>query len=320
MGQDRDDQPLHVVGDAVGPAGQERRGLGRPEERAGRAGAGPEGEGVAAPGGLGDGHHVPHDGRVHLHPLGCLLEAADLRGREDRGQVREDAARLPRYDAPLGLGRGVADLDPHQEAVHLGLGERMGPVILEGVLGRDHHEGSGERVGLVVQRDLRFVHRLQEAGLGLGAGPVDLVGQDDVGEQRARPELKGPGLGVEDVDPEDVGGEQVAGELDPLERAAKRAGQSLGERGLPHPRDILDEEVAPGEERDEGEPDLVRLAHQHPLELSPEAGEGLGGHGGGRGGHAGSLCKGWQRPEIASTRSRGAIIVPGGEAIFLERG
>ncbi len=309
MGQNRDGQPLHVVGDAVGPAGQERRGLGRPEEGTGGAGAGPEGEGVAAAGGLGDGHHVPHEGRVHLDPLGRLLEPADLRGGEDRRQVREDAARLPGDDLPLGLGRGVADVDPHQEAVHLGLGERMGPVILEGVLGRDHHEGSGERVGLVIQRDLRLVHRLQQAGLGLGAGPVDLIGQDDVGEQGARLELEGPRLGAPDADPEDVGGEQVAGELDPLEGAPERAGQSLGKRGLPHPRHIFDEEVAPSEERDEGEPDLVRLAHQHPLELGPEAGEGcVGDRRGGRG-HAGSLREGSEGREIPSkvsnNRTRG---------------
>jgi hypothetical protein len=45
-------------------------------------------------------------------------------------------------------------------------------------------------VGDAVDRDLPLLHALQQRGLGLRAGPVDLVADDHVGEDRARLELE----------------------------------------------------------------------------------------------------------------------------------
>ena len=36
---------------------------------------------------------------------------------------------------------GVSDAEAHEEAIELRLGERVGAVVFDGVLGGDHHEG-----------------------------------------------------------------------------------------------------------------------------------------------------------------------------------
>jgi hypothetical protein len=71
--------------------------------------------------------------------------------------------------------------------------------------------------------------------LGLRAGSVDLVANDDVGEDRARLKLEVTGIPVPDRNPGHVGGEQVGGELDPVEAAVDAAGQRLRQLGLATP-------------------------------------------------------------------------------------
>jgi hypothetical protein len=78
------------------------------------------------------------------------------------------------------------------------------------------------RVGGAGRRDLALLHGLQQRGLGLGRGAVDLVGEQEVGEHRARDEAKlppstGGGVLLEHLGAGDVGGHQVGCELDTRE-------------------------------------------------------------------------------------------------------
>ena len=73
-----------------------------------------------------------------------------------------------------------------QEAVELRLGERIDALLLDRILGRDHHEMVGQAVGVAVDGDGALLHRLQQGGLGLGRGAVDLVGEQQFAEDRAR--------------------------------------------------------------------------------------------------------------------------------------
>ena len=138
-----------------------------------------------------------------------------------------------------------------QEAVELRLGERERALVLDGVLCRQHQERVGHHVGDAVGGDLTLLHGLEESGLRLGRGAVDLVGEDDLRHDRPLAELeRAVGL-VVDGDACDVGGQQVGSELDALEGAAQGAGQGLGEGRLAHARDILDERVSPADEGDQ---------------------------------------------------------------------
>jgi hypothetical protein len=79
---------------------------------------------------------------------------------------------------------GVVHADVEHEAVELGLGQRVGALLLDRVLRRQHEERVGQRVVFAADGDLALLHRLQQRGLRLGRGAVDLVGQHDVGEDR----------------------------------------------------------------------------------------------------------------------------------------
>jgi hypothetical protein len=118
--------------------------------------------------------------------------------------------------------------------------------VLEGVLGRDDHEGSLERVRRPVDRHLTLLHAFEERRLRLRRGPVDLVTKADVREHRSGLELELVGSLVPEIHPGDVGRQQVRGELDPLPRAVDRAGERLGQHRLAHSRDIFEQHMSFG--------------------------------------------------------------------------
>ena len=94
--------------------------------------------------------------------------------------------------------------------------------------------------GLAAGGDGVLLHRLQERGLGFGWGAVDLVGEDDMGEERALNKAEGlatVGVFFEDVGAGDIGGHEIGGELDATEGEVEGAGQGLDQRGLGQARD-----------------------------------------------------------------------------------
>ena len=139
-----------------------------------------------------------------------------------------EAGQVAPHHLALDLGRAVLDRQLEHEAVKLRLRQRVRPLVLDRVLGRDHQERVGQRVALAVDGDAALLHRFQQGGLGLGGRAVDLVGQQDVAEDRARPEVERDGARIEDGRADDVGRHQVRGELDPPERAGRPAPPGSG--------------------------------------------------------------------------------------------
>ena len=121
--------------------------------------------------------------------------------RDGTESVERGLGRLLGEHPRLVAERRIPDRHPHGEAVELRLGQRVGALVLDRVLGRDHEERAVEHVRRPVDGDLRLLHRLEEGGLGLRRGAVDLVDEQDVGEDRARPEAERAALAIEDVDP-----------------------------------------------------------------------------------------------------------------------
>jgi hypothetical protein len=81
-------------------------------------------------------------------------------------------------------------------------------------------------VGLVADGDLPLLHRLEQGALDLGGRAVDLVGEDEVGEDGPALDVEGPLRGVVDLGADDVGGQHVRGELDPGESCVQRLRES----------------------------------------------------------------------------------------------
>jgi hypothetical protein len=80
---------------------------------------------------------------------------------------------------------GIGDQDLHQEAVELRFGQRIGAFHLDGVLGGHHQERPVELVRGGAAGDGALLHGFEQRRLRLGRGAVDLVGQHQVGEDRA---------------------------------------------------------------------------------------------------------------------------------------
>ena len=132
-------------------------------------------------------------------------------------------------DRQLLVERRVAEGGADQEAVELRLGQREGSLLLDRVLGRDDEERVGQRVRDAVDRDLVLRHALEQGRLRLRQRPVDLVDDEDAGEDRAGPELELPRVRVPDREPGDVGRLEVGRALDPRDgRALDRAGERRG--------------------------------------------------------------------------------------------
>jgi len=176
-------------------------------------------------------------------------------------------------DAALVAGGGIAHAQAQEEAIHLRLGQRIGAEVLERVLRRDDDERLLELVGVRVDRYAPFGHRLEQRRLRARRGAVDLVGEDDVGEDRALAELEALRLLVEDADAEDVRRQEVRGELDAPERAADGAGERAGERGLADAGHVLDEHMAARRQRSDGEAHYAGLAVDDLGDGGFEAGE-----------------------------------------------
>ena len=128
---------------------------------------------------------VVQDGVGHVRacrpPRACpeVLGAARTAGRPGSGRRAGRAAPDARW-------RGVAaQLQRDGEAVELPLGQRVGAVLVERVLGRDDDERVGQRVPHAVDGHRALVHRLEERRLGARRSAVELVDEEHRREDRA---------------------------------------------------------------------------------------------------------------------------------------
>ena len=175
--------------------------------------------------------------------VGEIRGGGDLRDRVEADGATPDAAARA---SPVRPRRSGSRHRAHQEPVELRSGKRVRALVLDRVLGRDHEERTGaERAR---HGDLALLHRLEQRRLGLRRGAVDLVGQQQIGEHRSRPEHEVRVL---------------AGYSDPVRSEGSRSGvnctrrksspsvhgDGAGEQRLGDPRGALQQDVtAAGEE------------------------------------------------------------------------
>ncbi len=181
-----------------------------------------------------------------------FLHLEDSRAVEDRRHPRRLGAGGAVDDRQQLVEIGIADDQLEEEAVELGFGKGVGALLLDGVLGGHHEEGGIKAVVMAGDGDGFFLHRFEEGGLALGRGAVDLVGEDDIGEDGALLELEVPAAGGgvfgDEVGADDVGGHEIGGELDAAEAEAEGLGERADEHGFAEARDAFEEDVSADEE------------------------------------------------------------------------
>ena len=182
-------------------------------------------------------------------------------------------------DGALGLGAGQRERDVEQEAVELRLGQREGALVLDRVLGGDHHEGVGQRTGDAAGGDLALGHRLEQGRLHLGRRAVDLVDEDEAVEERAGEEVEAGVVGAEDLGAGHVGRHQVGRALDAGEAGVEAGGERLDRAGLGEAGRALDQEVAAGEHADREPLDQPLVADEAGRDGLGEARDGREGIG-----------------------------------------
>ena len=193
MPQHRPRDGANVLGGHVHPPVEQGMGL-RPQQQAlARPRARPPGQIlVDEVGGVGRaGAGRPHQ----LH--GISRAAADnhlahdpLQG-ENRRPVQHRLQRLrvgrgrSLGDRQLFVETRIIDDDLEHETVQLGLGQRIGPFLLDRVLRAQDEKRLFQNVVLAGDGDAVFLHRLQQGRLRLRRRAVDLVAEDDVPENGA---------------------------------------------------------------------------------------------------------------------------------------
>src|SRR6185295_17474376 len=151
-----------------------------------------------------------------------------------------------------------------------GLGQRIGPLVLHRVLRRDDEERAREHPRITLERDLLLLHRLEQRGLRLRRRSIDLVGEDDVREDRPLLYAEVARRDLVDGGADDVARHEVGGELDPLEGPADETRDRAREKRLRRTGHALDEHVAAEHERDEREPDGLILSDDDAMHVAVE--------------------------------------------------
>jgi hypothetical protein len=178
------------------------------------------------------------------------------------------------HDGHLIVFGQVIDLHVEHEAVELSFGKRISSLHLDRILRRQYEERFLQHVAHAANGDLMFLHRLQQGGLRLGGRAVDLVGQNDVAENRSLDELHAAmavGRLFEDFGAGDVGWHQVGRELDTLKLKVENLGDGAHQERFRQARRAGDQAMAAGKQTDQELLDHLLLADDDFRKLGVDA-------------------------------------------------
>src|SRR6266550_634720 len=209
---------------------------------------------------------VFHERRIHEDIVDLALQLQQAVRRHHRDDRRHVPGHPLDDDEFVHLAR-VSDQNLEHEPVDLGLRERVGALGLDRVLSRHDQERIWDLVRLTPNRDLALLHDFEERALHFRRRAVDLIREEKVGEDRAERCLEVAGALVVDPCADEVGGNQVGRELDPLEVSGDRLRDRLYREGLSETGYPFDKQVATREETDHEALDQVVLPDDHLLDL-----------------------------------------------------
>ena len=130
-------------------------------------------------------------------------------------------------------------------------GKGIGSLMLDRVLRGQHPESLGKDDRFVTDGDLAFLHGFQQRALDLGRGAVDLVGEQDAGDDRSGADVECSRRGAVDLGPGQVGRQQVGSKLDAAKRKVERLRQRPDCTRLGQPGHALDQDMSAGQQSDD---------------------------------------------------------------------
>ncbi|COW21083.1 Uncharacterised protein [Mycobacterium tuberculosis] len=161
----------------------------------------------------------------------------------------------------------VAQFQPDREPIQLRLRQWICALVFDRIVGRQNDEWHCQFMGLAIDAHLALGHCLQQCRLRLRRRPVDLVGEQQVGENRPGPEFETTGLHVIDGRAEQIGRQQIRRELHSGEIEPQRGGEGSRDQRLAEAGEIFDEHVATGEHGGEDECQCRALPHHHTFDF-----------------------------------------------------
>ena len=111
---------------------------------------------------------------------------------------------------------GIAHAQLEHETVQLGCGQHLRTRRTHRVFRCQHDKGLRQGPGHAVHGDLQLLHSLQQSGLGLAGGTVDLVRQQQIGHNGSGLIFQLAVCLIEYGKPDDIRWQGVGGELDTL--------------------------------------------------------------------------------------------------------
>ena len=178
------------------------------------------------------------------------------------------------------LAARVGDQDLHEEAVELRFRQRVGALHLDGVLGGHHQEGAVQLVGSGAAGDGALLHGFEQRRLRFGGGAVDLVGQNQVGEDRTGLEAQRLGAVVAAFDhhaAHDIGGHEVGRELNAGVFQVQSPSQRAEQCGLAQPGDAFQKHMPRGQQANEDAFHNIVLPHDDFGDLPADSVEPVAG-------------------------------------------
>ena len=133
----------------------------------------------------------------------------------------------------------------------------------------------GSGIGLPADRDLALGHHLQQRGLHLGRGAVDLVGEQEVHHHGTEFDIEFLAALTVDPGPDDIGGNQVRSELDTREGTAHDLGERLDGQRLGHTGNTLEQYMPLGKKTHQDSLHKLVLTDDNSLDLEDRSFQGV---------------------------------------------
>ena len=212
--------------------------------------------------------HVNREGIFDSDFADLLLNPEDLRTGEHgfQGIQRIGGAAVFEH-AQFGLFIGISEGEPDGEPVELSFRQRICSVIFDRVFGCDDEERLRESPLFSFHGDLSFVHGFEQRGLGPRRCAVDLVREQQVGKDRSFAEEETPLLRRIDGRPENIGGQQIGGELNAPEFRGNGKSERLCESGFSCSGHIFHQDMPVGEKGGQEQIDDMLFSADYGIEL-----------------------------------------------------